>query len=278
MTHYSMLTDPIPLPNRAIITLSGPDRKSLLQGLITNDINKLSADNSLYAALLTPQGKYLHDFFIMERDDILYLDCERDRLADLFRRLMMYRLRAEVDIVDCSTKYTIFAAGTSSNDGAISAADPRHPDMGYRLILSAAKAEYSDRDAAPYDQLRLSLGLPDGSRDFDVDKTLILEGNMEELHGVDFDKGCYVGQEVTARMKHRTSLKKRLLPVTVEGDLPARGTEITDENGKKVGDIRSGFQGRAMGYFRLAHMTFGKTYHCDTATLTPWRPDWLKEE
>ena len=270
-----MLTDPIPLPSRAIITLSGPDRKSLLQGLITNNIDKLSANNCLYAALLTPQGKYLHDFFIMERDDILYLDCERDRLADFFRRLMMYRLRAEVDIADCSEKYTVFSAGSQPEGNIIFAADPRHPDMGHRLIMPASKEKH---DAALYDQLRLSLGLPDGSRDFDVDKTLILEGNMEELHGVDFDKGCYVGQEVTARMKHRTSLKKRLLPVTLEGDLPARGTEITDENGKKVGDIRSGFQDRAIGYFRLAYMTFGKTYHCGAATLTPWRPDWLKEE
>ncbi|VAV97507.1 tRNA-modifying protein YgfZ [hydrothermal vent metagenome] len=273
-----MLTDPIPLPDRAIITLCGPNRKPFLQGLITNNIDKLSANNCLYAALLTPQGKYLHDFFIMERDEILYLDCERDRLADLFRRLMMYRLRAKVDIVDCSEKFTIFSAGSQPEGSIVFAADPRHPNMGHRLVLPAENAEYSDHNAAPYDQLRLSLGLPDGSRDFDVDKTLILEGNMEELHGVDFDKGCYVGQEVTARMKHRTSLKKRLLPVTVKGDLPARSTEITDANGKKVGDIRSGFQNRAMGYFRLAHMTFGKGYHCGEATITPWRPDWLKEE
>ncbi|PCJ33467.1 MAG: folate-binding protein YgfZ [Alphaproteobacteria bacterium] len=267
----SLLNKPALLSDRAILTLSGADRKNFLQGLITNDINAASDVSAIYAALLTPQGKYLHDFFIIDKDDTIFLDCERARMADIHRRLMMYRLRADVDIIDCSEKYAVLASPELSSEGLISYPDPRHPNMGFRTIIVPPLSYQTDDH---YDDLRLSLGLPDGSRDFDVDKTLILEGNMEELNGVDFNKGCYVGQEVTARMKHRAILKKRLLPVTVDGPLPARGTEIMDKDGKKIGDIRSGRGKRAIGYFRLAKMTFNQPYQCAEATVTPWQPDW----
>ena len=270
--------DTIVLTQRAILTISGPGRKIFLQGLITNNVENITETTALYAALLTPQGKYLHDFFISEMDDVLYLDCERDRRTDLLRRLMMYKLRAEVDITDCADKYTVVATTDSPQDALISYPDPRHREMGFRAILSTPHAANAQDDGTAYDNHRLTLGLPDGSQDFDVDRTLILEGNMEQLNGVDFNKGCYVGQEVTARMKHRSNLKKRLLPVTVEGKLPERGTGITDESGKKVGDIRSGSNGRAIGYFRLAQMEFGKTYACGESHIIPWRPDWLTEE
>ncbi len=262
----------IPIKDRAVLTLSGTDRKKFLQGLITNNIEKIAENSALYAALLTPQGKYLHDFFISEVDDTLFLDCERDRLPDLLRRLMMYKLRADVEITDCSEKYSVFATANKPTNAVISYPDPRCSEMGYRSIQMASVGKPDNH----YDLLRLKLGLPDGSLDFDVDRTLILEGNLEELNGVDFEKGCYVGQEVTARMKHRASLKKRLLPVILDGALPVRGTEITDENGRKIGDIRSGRDNMAIGYFRLAHIEFDKTYTCGDAYVTPWRPDWLK--
>lgn len=273
------MQNPTPLNDRAILTISGQDRKKFLQSLITNDIEKISGekisgDYAIYAALLTPQGKYLHDFFISETDNILYLDCERDRLPDLFRRLMMYKLRAEVEITDCSDKYTIVASSSSLSKALACYADPRHREMGFRTIQTFTDSGQDNQ----YDKLRLALGLPDGSRDFDVDKTLILEGNMEQLNGVDFEKGCYVGQEVTARMKHRASLKKRLLPVRLEGKMPDRGTVITDDSGKKIGDLRSGRDNMAIGYFRLAHMEFNKKYACGNAFVTPWRPDWLPKE
>ncbi len=265
---------PIPLHDRAVLTISGEDRKKFIQGLITNDIEKISENTALYAALLTPQGKYLHDFFISEVGDTLYLDCESERLSDLFKRLMMYRLRAEVEITDCSDKYSIFATSDNLVGAIVSYTDPRQPLMGYRAIHEVTDEKTNEQ----YDRLRLKFGLPDGSRDFDIDKTLILEGNMEQLNGVDFDKGCYVGQEVTARMKHRANLKKRLLPVKIDGDLPERGTEITDGTGRKVGDIRSGRDNMAIGYFRLALMEFGTAYDCGNALVTPWRPEWLKKE
>ncbi|MBL4800628.1 MAG: folate-binding protein YgfZ [Emcibacter sp.] len=271
------LINSIPLSNRAILTLSGPDRKNFLQGLITNNVEKIAEGSALYAALLTPQGKYLHDFFIFEKGETLYLDAERARLPDLFRRLMMYKLRAAVDIIDHSAQYTVFSDQKAPIDDVIFAPDPRHSQMGFRVLRPHQQGETENAAYNDYDQLRLNLGLADGSRDFDIDKTLILEGNLENLNGVDFEKGCYVGQEVTARMKHRTNLKKRLLPVDVDGPLPDRGTEITNDAGKKIGDIRSGLGNRAIGYFRLADLTFDHNYHCGHARVTPRRPDWLQE-
>lgn len=267
--------DPIYLSDRAIITLSGAQRKPFLQRLVSNDMNKLGENKAIYAALLSPQGKYLHDFFILEQGSSLYLDCEKDRLPDLLRRLMMFKLRTDVDIKDCRDKYTVFAAQISDESGIITYPDPRLSDMGYRTIQEISPK--NARDSSHYDRLRLSHGLPDGARDFEVDRTLILEGNMAELNGVDFEKGCYVGQEVTARMTYRMSLKKRLLPVKLKGVLPERGTAVTNEDGRKIGDIRSGFEDQAIGYFRLAHMKFGQSYHCGDATVTPWQPKWLKE-
>jgi len=273
-----LLTKTTLLNDRAILTLSGSDCKSFLQGLITNDINRISEDSAIYAALLTPQGKFLHDFFITEKEDTLFLDCEKGRMADIYKRLMMYRLRADVKIADCSEAYDVLASEKLSSEGILSYPDPRHRDMGFRnIILTSAISPSSQKDDL-YDTQRLSIGLPDGSKDFDIDKTLILEGNLEELNGVDFNKGCYVGQEVTARMKHRAILKKRLLPIMVDGPLPARGTEIIDDAGKKIGDIRSGHDNRAIGYFRLASMNFNQSYQCGEATITPWQPDWYPED
>ncbi len=269
-----MQNDIIPLSNRAILTLSGPDRRKFLQTLITNDVEKISGTQAIYAALLTAQGKYLHDFFITEVGESLFLDCERARLPDLIRRLMIYRLRADIDIKDCTDEYDILASMTGLSDGIISCVDPRHAQMGFRTIMAAPENISTCQTIVPYDRLRLSLGLPDGSRDIEVDRTLILEANMAELNGVDFDKGCYVGQEVTARMKYRANLKKRLLPVRTDGPLPDPGTDIINDAGRKIGRIRSGLDNMAMGYFRLAHMEFDQPYTCGEATVIPVRPDW----
>jgi len=266
------------LNDRAIITLEGPERKKLLQGLITADINKLKQGQGLYAALLSAQGKYLHDFFLSEWQDILFLDCEKERLPDLLRRLMMYRLRSDVEITDQSEKYHVLSCAMADSKLEKIYADPRHPAMGYRAIVTADKdqtAEYAPLEK--YDEKRLALGLCDGSRDLEVDKTFILEANMMEMHGIDFEKGCFIGQEVAARMRYRASLKKRILPVEVNGPLPPPDTPILDEDQKKIGHIRSGRGQRAMAYLRLDRMEFDKIYFCGPAKLTPLEPDWLKE-
>lgn len=263
------------LPHRAVLTLSGPDRKKFLQGIITNNVAKIAPDRAIYAALLTPQGKYLFDFFLFEQDEILYLDCEKDRAADLYRRLMMYKLRADVEITPPSDDLQVIVCPENLGRFDKCFADPRHPDLGFRALLETTSTTDARPESAAYEQHRLTLGIPDGTRDFDIDKTLVLEGNLEELNGVDFDKGCYVGQEVTARMKHRTNLKKRLLPVKVEGPLPERGSPILNPEGKKVGDLRSGDGRRAIGYFRLADSDTNTIYKCEKSTLTLLKPDWL---
>lgn len=264
-----MTTSYIHIEDRALLCLKGPDSKNLLQGIITNDINRLKPGVALYAALLTPQGKYLFDFFIYETDDVLYIDCEKTRRNDLLRRLMMYRLRAEVEIT--------LAEGHILNSPDLPSQtpffkDPRHEDMGYRII-----AENIPEDAAPlrdYHLQRIKLGIPEGSVDFQVDKTPVLEGSFEALHGVDFKKGCYVGQEVTARMQYRGTVKKYLLPLKIDGPLPAPYTIITDDQDVKIGHICSGIDQYAIGLLRLDRMEFEKSYSCGDAAVTPYKVDW----
>lgn len=270
------------LSGRGVIEITGPDRKDFLQGLLTNDINSLSPGHPLYAAMLTPQGKYLFDFLIFEDGETLFLDCEKARAADLLRRLTMYKLRARVDLADASDRWTVIAAWGSDAvtppEGCIAAADPRHPDLGLRILCPAeGVADLSPGDEAGYDAHRLALGIPDGPRDFEVEKLLILEGNVAELNGVSFKKGCYVGQELTARMNYRGKVRKRLLPVTVDGALPDPGTAIV-KDGKQLGNIRSGQDGRAIALLRIEDIEDGGTYDCGDARVTVHIPEWLRAQ
>lgn len=274
----------IRLENRGIIALSGADVKTLLQGLITNDIGRLSKGRPIYAALLTPQGKYLHDFIIVQAGDAIFLDCEAERRTDLIRRLTMYRLRAQADIADRTGDLAVLAIIHVNNlpshlpEDAIAYADPRDPRLGYRIILPASRGADLGLPLGrmpDYEELRLKLGIPDASRDFQVDKTLILEGNLEQLNGVDFNKGCYVGQELTARMKYRGKVRKRLLAVTIEGPAPAPDTPVFD-GAKEIGVMRSSFGRIGIAFLRVEDLSRGASYRCGDATLAPQIPDWLK--
>lgn len=268
------MTDQFEFHNdRAVISLSGPERKSLLQGIITNDVNRLNDNHAVYAALLSPQGKFLHDFFLFEKDEIIYLDCEKENMADLFRRLLMYRLRSAVEIIDRSADYKVITSTGPITDQPLSFKDPRHDQIGYRAIIQNADIT-GDKS---YHKRRITLGIPQGTHDFIVDKSTIGEGHFEQLDGVDFEKGCYVGQEVTARMKYRGTIKKAIFPVTLSGPAPQFGTAITDQNDKKVGDIRSSCGDKALALFRLKDMTFGEDYNCGEIKITPYKPDWYKD-
>lgn len=237
------------LPERGLIRLAGPDAQGFLQALVSNDVAKLERQRAIYAALLTPQGKYLHDFFVVAWAGALWLDCERSRQADLQRRLTLYRLRSKIEIADANSGHAVAAVfggdalaalGLATGGGqgrehagGILYADPRLPELGARAILplAAAAAALAALGAAPaaegdYDAHRLGLGVPDGSRDLEVEKTLLLEAQFEALHGVDFAKGCYVGQELTARTKYRGLLKRRLYRVEGETPLPPPGTPV----------------------------------------------------
>lgn len=202
----------VTLENRGLLTLSGSEARDFLQGLITNDIRKLSAPAPLYACLLTPQGKFLHDFFVIEREDgTILLDCEGGtRAVDLAKRLTMYRLRKDVtiEVQEKNQVYAVFGNQT------IGFPDPRHPALGRR---SFSKPEnLPEAPFAEWDRLRISLTIPDGSRDLEVGVSTMDEARMDTLNAIDYEKGCYVGQELTARMHYRGLGKKHLRTVRLE--------------------------------------------------------------
>ena len=286
------------LEDRGVLAISGDDARTFLQGLVSNDINKVTATRAIHAALLTPQGKYLHDFFIAEAPGGgLLMDCERARLEDLAKRLKLYKLRAKATIEDQSEQWRVAAlpggAGTAAldsdagtaqaKDGGVLFTDPRLAALGARAILPKDSAEatlsglgLTAGDRTDYDILRLGLGVPDGSRDMVVDKSILLESGFDELNGIDWKKGCYMGQELTARTKYRGLIKKRLLPVEIEGPLPEAGTPITLD-GKEVGEVRStaaaGSGGRGLALIRLEHLEAGP-FDAAGAKVTPRKPDW----
>lgn len=259
------------LEDRAILEISGPDRAAFLQGLISNDVARLASGHAMYAALLTAQGRYLHDFILAPEGERYLLDGEAARLADLTRRLTLYRLRSKVTLTPIGTYVAAAAFGgdvaaaldLSPEPGAVAPfadgvafIDPRDAALGARLVLSRenttllAERGLTLTDAADYDRLRLSRGVPDGSRDLVPEKALLMESRFDELNGIDWNKGCYIGQEVTARMKYRALVKKQLVPVSVAGALPAPGTAIMAD-GDEVGEFRSGRDGNALALLRL---------------------------
>tara|TARA_R110002072_G_scaffold118593_5_gene250513 strand:+ start:217 stop:1089 length:873 start_codon:yes stop_codon:yes gene_type:complete len=281
----------VKLPERGIVAISGETARDFLQGLITNDIGRVSPTCAIYAALLTPQGKFLHDFFIVEHKDRLLLDCRRDRIPDLIKRLTMYRLRSKVEIGDESDKWEVGVmlaadeagepqpAGTAKTrfDG-VSYIDPRHAGMGERTIRLVDEDDtfptdtvQLEKNRASYDALRISLGIPDTGADLIAEKSMPLESGFDELQGVDFEKGCYVGQEVTARMKHRKLVKKRLFPITFEGEI-APGT-VVKAGDVDAGDVRSAVEGRGIALLRLDLAEKGGL-SADGIAVTAEKPDW----
>jgi folate-binding protein YgfZ len=255
------------LPGRGVVAVAGSDAKAFLQNLVSNDVDRVGPDRSIYAALLTPQGKYLFDFFIAEAGGRLLLDCEAARAEALAKRLSMYRLRSKVELTDASTELAVWAAfgegalaaldlpqepgAARAMDGGVAYVDPRRAAAGARAILPRGCTP-SLPEAGPddYDSWRLSQGLPDGSADLEVEKATLVESGFEALNGVDFAKGCYVGQEVTARMKYRGLAKKRLMAVALEGEAPPPGTPIL-LNGREAGELRSSRDGFGLALLRL---------------------------
>jgi folate-binding protein YgfZ len=245
---------------RDIVEISGADQRTFLQGLISQDVANVTPQQSAYGALLTPQGKYLHDFIMVQRGDKLLLDCEQGRSADLVSRLSRFRLRADVAL-DLRADFKVFVAfgdrtaralglegspGTTLQDGHVSLmVDPRTDRLGCRLIGPAediaAILGQSDLRAAEfrdYDQLRISLGVPDGSRDMEIEKSILLESNIDDLHGIAWEKGCYMGQELTARTKYRGLVKRRLVAFEAVDNDAAPGDPLVAD-GKVVGEVRS---------------------------------------
>jgi folate-binding protein YgfZ len=278
------------LENRGVLGVSGADRRGFLQGLVSNDVEKVAADRAVYAALLTAQGKYLHDFIMVEHAATIWLDAEATRLADLKRRLSMYRLRAQVVLEERPevAVAAIFGGGglgllglpeepgiaRAEADGVIMV-DPRFAALGGRAILprdairpNLAAHGLQETDFAAYDRHRLTLGVADGIRDLVQEKSILLEAGFEELHGVDWQKGCYIGQELTARTKYRGLIKKRLFPVRVEGPAPEPGTIVTLD-GREAGEMRSSRDGLGLALLRLDAVEAGRPFTAGEATIRP---------
>ncbi|MHA7852165.1 CAF17-like 4Fe-4S cluster assembly/insertion protein YgfZ [Roseovarius sp.] len=223
---------------RTILEITGSEAQDFLQGLVTNDICKLE-QGLVYAAMLTPQGKYIADFFLAGHGEAILLDVDESLSAQLMQRLSMYKLRADVTITQ--SELQVMRGTGPAPDGAL--ADPRHPDLGWRLY----GAEGGD-DGTDWEAIRVAHCIPETGIELSPD-TFILEAGFERLNGVDFKKGCYVGQEVTARMKHKTELRKGLATVEVEGTAPV-GTQITSSE-KPAGTLFTQSGGKGIAYLRF---------------------------
>ena len=281
------------LPHRAVIAVGGADRFSFLQGLISNDMRRVESGRAMWAAFLTAQGKFLHEFFVVPHRYAVLLECEGARRDDLAARLGRHKLRAKITLAPLDT----LSVGAAWGDGARAAvdadetpgavkegsggvfyADPRVPGAGLRFALPPDQLSGLSMLASTpeaYDIHRISLGLPDGSRDMEVEKALLLENGFEELHGVDFQKGCYVGQELTARTHYRALIKKRLMPVKIEGATPPPGTALVVD-GHDAGDMRSAVGSHGLALVRLDAWSHGASLTAGAARITPVKLDWMK--
>lgn len=290
----------VPLDDRGVLAVTGADARDFLQGLITNDVTKARPGQAIYAALLTPQGRYLHDFFIVEIDGLLFLDVAKKRLPDLKTRLERYRLRAKVEIDDVSHIFRVIAMlGDGPHDSqalhgfegrggpfanGFCYVDPRYAGIGVRGLLpsDATKAleaaGFAAGDRMAYETLRLMFGIPEGQFDLIAEKSLPMESDFDLLNAIDWQKGCYVGQELTARMRYRGLLKKRLLPVAIDGPVPEMGTAIA-YRGAEAGEMRTGLGEQGIALLRLEAVTAAKAagapLEAGEARLTPQSPPWL---
>jgi folate-binding protein YgfZ len=286
--------------SRGLLAIAGEDKASFLQGLVSNDVDKAGPAQALYSAFLTAQGRFLHDFFLAEAGGSFYIDCEAGRREDLKRRLSLYKLRSKVTIADATASHAVallFGDGALTRlglgpepgsakpfAGGVAYVDPRLAALGARAVVSregaAAALEaagFTAGDSAAYDRLRLSLGVPDGSRDLPVEKAILLENGFDELHAIDWNKGCYLGQELTARTRYRGLVRKRLLPVTIDGPTPAPGTPVMLDD-KEAGEMRSAIDGLGLALLRLEHVegTPAPVLRAGEAKLTAKKPDWVR--
>ena len=281
------------LPHRALVAVGGDDRIAFLQGMISNDMTRVEGGEAIWGAFLTPQGKFLHEFFVVPHRDVVLLECERARRDDLVTRLARFKLRAKVTFASHDT----LVVGAAWGDGAAAAletaeapgtvkdqgdgvlyTDPRLAGAGVRFALRPEQIESLNLTASTpeaYDIHRMRLGLPDGSRDMEVEKALLLENGFAELHGVDFQKGCYIGQELTARTHYRALIKKRLMPVTIEGATPAAGEALTVD-GRDAGEMRSAAGEHGLALVRLDAWKLGISLTAGAARVTPVKPDWMQ--
>jgi len=260
--------------NRAFLRLAGPDATSFLNNLVTQDVTRLSQERVLYASLLTPQGKVIADMFLWGGQEEIFIELDPSRAEDVLRRLSMYKLRANVAIENVSSS---LSALWDAKGFARAAADPRFPDgaLGWRAIGAAFDLEDG---SGHLDARRIALGTPDLARDAALEEVFALEALLEELHGVDFQKGCFVGQENVSRMKRRATTRKKFCPVVFEGEPPPYGAAVRAGEAE-FGSIRTGLAGRAIALLRLDRardaIAKGEELRAGDTPIRLDPPDWL---
>ena len=236
------------LTSRALVGVTGPDWRVFLQGLLSNDVETLAPGQLRFAGLLTPQGRLLFDLFVIGGEDGCRLDVAAARAEALVERLSIYRLRAKVEIAPAHGVVCVLWGTDQDPEGWM--ADPRLPELGFRAVGQPPPPGAAGLDEHAYDGFRLSLGAPDAARDTTPDKTYPIEADMDLLNGIDFKKGCFVGQETTSRMKRRGGVRSRMLPIEFEGPPPPFGAEVLAGE-LRAGEVLTGREGRAMALLRL---------------------------
>ncbi|MBI3678632.1 MAG: folate-binding protein YgfZ [Proteobacteria bacterium] len=263
------------LTDRAVIDISGPETGNFLQGLITNDVEILDAGEALYAALLTPQGKILFDFLAARSGDTVFLDCAAAAREALVKRLTLYRLRTKVTITARDDLAVVAAWNTGPLHGLVFD-DPRFNALGRRAIVEKKEIPTDAVGADVYLARRLGLGVPE-SADFGQDKIFALDAGLEELQGVSFEKGCYVGQELTARMKHRGTARKRLLAIVSQDGENLPADSQVSAGGKTLGEIVSVYGAQGFALIRLDRLEEAADAEliANTVRVTITKPAWL---
>jgi folate-binding protein YgfZ len=234
------------LDDRSILRVSGAEARAFLQGLFTCDVERVAPGNPAFGALLTPQGKIIVDFVLTQQDDAFWLDVPAPLAADLLKRLRLYRLRAQIDLSDLSETLGVQALWGEEPPPAGAQPDPRHPGLGARLIAERATLAENPGDRAAYEAQRIACGIPQGGDDFAYGEAFPHEANMDLIGGVDFKKGCYVGQEVVSRVHHRGTARRRILPAAFAAAAPAPGTPVL------AGEAEVGALGSTAGAHALA--------------------------
>jgi folate-binding protein YgfZ len=271
------------LVDRGVIEVAGADARKLLQGLVTNDIETARDGSAIFAGLLSPQGKILFDFFLAPKGDGFLIEAPLASLGELVKRLNFYRLRAAVEIKEAPFKVVACWGGEPSVvGGAIAFADPRVLELGTRVLLpqtlSLAKMGCGSASEKDYHAMRIAQGVPEGGRDYAYGEAFPHEPLFDQLHGVDFEKGCFVGQEVVARMEHRGTARRRILPVEGDRQLPAAGSEVIAGD-TVVGSLTS-IDGRlGLASLRLDRVEqayeAGEILRAAEAKLSLRKPRWL---
>ena len=273
------------LADRAVLRVTGTDARKFLQGMLTNDVGKLSDGGAMHAGLLAPQGKILFDLFVVAGKEEFLVDAAKDKMAELIKRLGFYRLRSQVEMrEEPDIKVAAMWGGTPRlPEGAISYPDPRLAALGWRVLLPAATSVSelgcTDATEADYHAMRIKLGVPEGGRDYSFGDTFPHEALFDQLNGVDFNKGCYVGQELVSRMEHRGLARKRIVPVEGDTELPPSGTPVT-AGGVPVGTLGSSSGASGLALIRLDRaeeaLAKGGALKAGEVSITLRRPEFAR--